>query len=256
MSTDEPSWTPPQQNPNDDAAQPPVEPTPPTTGAPPASPSQTGQPAGYPPPYGQSQPPPYGQSQPPYGQSQPPPYGQSQPPYGQEPYPTYNQYGTYGTGDPDKRPGTVTTASIITMVLSAIVGLLGLLGFVGLLVAKDDVIEAMRDAMVEQGVQEDVDLEAVYGVLLAVSLVFIAWCLIAFVLAIFVLRRGNVARILLVVSSAVTALLSLLAIQGGVSIVTLIGSIAVIVLLFVGGANEWFSRKGAQPVGGPTDQPW
>jgi len=249
MSTDEPGWTPPQQNPNDDAAQPPVEPTQPTAppGPPPAYPSQTGQPTGYPPPYGQPQPP--------YGQPQPP-YGQEQPPYGQQPYPAYSQYGTYGTGDPDKRPGTVTTASIITMVLSAIVGLLGLLGFVGLLVAKDDVMNAMRDAMVEQGVQEDVDLEAVYGVLLAVSLVFLAWCLIAFVLAIFVLRRSNVSRILLVVSSAVTALLSLLAIGGGVSIVTLIGSIAVIILLFTGGANEWFSRRGVRPAGGPAREAW
>ena len=244
MSTDEPSWTPPQQNPNDDSAQPPAEPTQPTqpTGppGPPAYPSQTGQPTGYPPSYGQPQ----------------PPNGQQQPPYGQQPYPAYSQYGTYGTGDPDKRPGTVTTASIMTMVLSAIVGLLGLLGFVGLLVAKDDVMEAMRDAMVEQGVQEDVDLEAVYGVLLAVALVFIAWCLIAFVLAIFVLRRSNVSRILLVVSSAVTALLSLLAIGGGVSIITLIGSIAVIVLLFTGGANEWFSRRNTRQVTGPTRGAW
>ena len=242
MSTDEPSWTPPQQDPNEDAAQPPVEPTQPTSppGPPPAYPSQTGQPTGYPPSYGQPQ----------------PPYGQPQPPYGQQPLPAYNQYGTYGTADPDKRPGTVTTASIVTMVLSAIVGLLGLLGFVGLLVAKDDVIDAMRDAMVEQGVQEDVDLEALYGVLVAISLGFMAWCLIAFVLAIFVLRRSNVSRILLVVSSAVTALLSLVAIGGGVSIITLIGSITVIILLFVGGANEWFSRKDTRLVGGPTRQAW
>lgn len=240
MSTDEPSWTSPQQNPDDDAAQPPVEPTQPSAppGPPPAYPSQAGQPAGYPPPYGQPQ----------------PPYGQPQPPYGEQPLPAYDQYGTYGPADPDKRPATVTTASIITMVLSAIVGLVGLLGFVGLLVAKDDVIDAMRDAMVEQGVNEDVDLEAVYGVLVAISLGFIAWCLVAVVLAVFVLRRSKVSRILLAVSSGVTALLSLLAITGVFSIVTLIGSVAVIILLFVGGANEWFSRT--RSVGGPTGEAW
>ncbi len=62
-----------------------------------------------------------------------------------------------------------------------------------------------------------------------------------------VLRRSNAARITLVVSSAVTALFSLLAIGSLVSAVTLLAAVAVIVLLFVGGANEWFQGKGRQP---------
>ena len=60
------------------------------------------------------------------------------------------------------------------------------------------------------------------------------------------LRRSNVARILLVISSAVVALFSLLSITSGVSAVWLVAAIAVIVLLFVGGAGDWF--KGAVAV--------
>ena len=45
----------------------------------------------------------------------------------------------------------------------------------------------------------------------------VVWCVIAIVLAVLVLRRSNVARILLVISCSVTALLSLLGVASGVS---------------------------------------
>ena len=64
------------------------------------------------------------------------------------------------------------------------------------------------------------------------------------------LRRSNAARITLVVSSAVTALVSLIGIGSGVSALTLIAAIAVIVLLFTGGAGDWFKRKNAAAVPG------
>ena len=57
-----------------------------------------------------------------------------------------------------------------------------------------------------------------------------------------VLRRSNVARILLVISASVTALLSLLSITSGISLVVLIAAVATIVLLFAGGASAWFKR--------------
>ena len=81
---------------------------------------------------------------------------------------------------------------------------------------------------------------------------FLVWCLIACILAVLVLRRSNAARITLVVSSAVTALFSLFGIGSGVSAVTLLAAVAVIVLLFVGGANDWFKGKGGQAVPGMT----
>lgn len=169
---------------------------------------------------------PYGQGDP-YGQQpggQPYPYGQ-QPAYGQQP-----------TGD--RRPGTVTAAAWISIVFSAISAVM--FGFTGLalLVARDEVIREME--RVPEFQDANIDADAAVGVMVAVILGLVVWAIVAIVLSVFVLRRSNVARILLVISSAVVALLSLLGVTSGVSIVTLIASIAVIVLLFVGGAADWF----------------
>jgi hypothetical protein len=62
------------------------------------------------------------------------------------------------------------------------------------------------------------------------------------VLAFFVVRRSRPARIALVGSSVMVVLLSLLMILSGFSVVTLILGVVVTVLLFTGGAGEWFSR--------------
>jgi hypothetical protein len=75
----------------------------------------------------------------------------------------------------------------------------------------------------------------------------VVWSLIAVVLAVFVLRRSNTARILLVISASVVAVLSLLTIAGGATVVTLVASVATILLLFVGGAGDWFKRTGGHP---------
>jgi hypothetical protein len=61
------------------------------------------------------------------------------------------------------------------------------------------------------------------------------------------MRRSNVARIGLVVSSSLTAIVSLVAITGGVSVIPLAAAIAVIVCLFTGGAGEWY--RGRHDVG-------
>ena len=174
----------------------------------------------------------------PYGQ--PDPYGQQgQPsPYGQQP-----SYGAPPVQD-DRRPGTVTAAAWITIVFSGLTAVL--FGFTGLalLVARDQVITEME--RVPEFQDAGIDADAAVGVLVAFILGLVVWAVIALVLAVFVLRRSNVARILLVISSAVVALLSLLGITSGVSAITLIASVATIVLLFVGGAGDWFARKGSQ----------
>jgi len=189
----------------------------------------------------------------PYGQPPPP-----QQPYGQQPYPPqpYGQpaYGVMGR-DPNARPGTVTAAAIITMILSGLCAVLffGLAAIMG--VAKSDFLDEMQKEVNKQDTSiTRSDLESIYGVIVAVMVIFAIWCVIAFVLAIFVLRRSNVARILLVVSSSVAGLLSLLAITSGASVVTLGGTVAVIVLLFAGGASDWFRNK-QSGTGSPTHQP-
>jgi hypothetical protein len=200
-----------------------------------------------------SYPPPTGQPQQPYGQ-QPPPYGQQ--PYGQQPYgqqpgygqPAYGQqpygyqapaYSPYGASNGDRRPGTVTAAGVITLIFSGLT--LALFAIIGIVVvaAKDEFITRIEN---QPGFQ-DISPNDVVSVVAVVCLVFAIWCIIAMVLAVFTMRRSNGARIGLVISSALVAILSLLGITSGGSAVTLLASIAVIVLLFVGGANEWFGRR-------------
>jgi hypothetical protein len=206
----------------------------------PSYPPPTGQPQQ---PYGQQPPPqsqPYGQ--PPYGQQ---PYGQQpgygQPAYGQQPY-GYQQapaYQPYGVGSGDRRPGTVTAAGVITLIISGLA--LALFAIIGIVVvaAKDEFITRIED---QPGFQ-DVSPNDVVAVVAVVCLVFAIWCIISMVLAVFTMRRSNGARIGLVISSVLVAILSLLGITSGGSAVTLLASIAVIVLLFTGGANEWFGRR-------------
>ena len=159
------------------------------------------------------------------------------------------------TRDPNARPGTVTAAAVITWILTALTGIVILGLTVALLVAKPDVLDAMRDELNKSDSSITVsDLESIYSAIVVVFFVFLAWCLIAFLLAVFTYRLSNVARILLVISSSVTALFSLIGIASGVSAITLIGSAAVIVLLFVGGAGDWFAKRGIQV--SPTQQPW
>ncbi|RYB94490.1 hypothetical protein EUA93_09120 [Nocardioides oleivorans] len=186
----------------------------------------------------------------PYGQ--PDPYGQSpqSSPYGSAPTgQPYGQQPAYGSGhsqEPRRRPGTVTAGAWIAIVFSGLTGLL----FAGIsllaLVARDSVIDELQRQPDYQNL--DVDINDAYGVGVAMIFGIALWCLIAVVLAVFVLRRSNVARILLVISSGVTAAFSLLGITSGISIVWLAAAIATIVLLFVGDAGNWF--KGLPPGGG------
>lgn len=225
---------------------------------PPHQPEQPHQPH----PYGSPSSDPYGASPPSqpappnaYGeQAQPNPYGQA--PYGQQPY-GQAPYGQ-ASADPDKRPGTVTAAAIITLVMAGLTLLLFTLIGIGVAVARDDIIGSVQN---EPGFESFTGGDLV-TVLVGVSLVMIVWCLAALVLAVLALRRSNVARILLVVSASVSALVSLIGIGSGISLVPLIASIAAIVLLFTGGASEWFRRRGESgsdtgsqlPEG--TTQPW
>ncbi|QBX55742.1 hypothetical protein EXE58_09935 [Nocardioides seonyuensis] len=233
------------------------QPTPPENpyGQPAGSPTPYGQPAGSPNPYGQPAPP-----QNPYGQPAAPqdPHGrpiESQDPYGQGQAGHADEAGQAGhswqapTGYPypparhgDARPATVTAAGWITIVLSGLSALL--YAFIALMffVARDQVVNELERQPEFRDL--DVDLDSIVGALVAVMLVLTVWSLVAVVLGVFVLRRSNVARILLVISSAVVALGALLSILSGISAVWLVATLLVIVLLFVGGAGDWFARRG------------
>jgi len=194
-------------------------------------------------PYGEQPANPYGAPAQPPGYEQPPPYGGQQPAYGQPGY-------GYGGPATDKRPGSVTAAAVITLIFSGLSLLLYAFVLIALVVARDEVL----DAITQEPDFEDLGIsaDAAFGAIVAFVCVFLVWCLIACILAALVLRRSNAARITLVVSSAMTALISLLGIGSGVSAITLLAAVAVIVLLFVGGANDWFKGKGRQTIPGMT----
>ncbi len=138
----------------------------------------------------------------------------------------------------------MTAAAVITLVMSGLVLVLFALGFVALAVARADVVDQLRDT----GGLGDIDPNDIISVLYVVFAAFIIWCALAMVLAGFALRRSNGARIGLVVSSALAGVLSLLAITSGLSVVSLVACVAVIVCLFTGGAGQWFStRNGGDP---------
>jgi hypothetical protein len=223
----------------------PAQPNPGPPGAAPqqAGPTPYGQVPGYPPaptsPYGV---PPAGEAQ--YGQV---PYGQT--PYHQSPYgaPAYGMPG-YGAPlrDPDARPGTVLAAAIVTFITAGLTGLLCGIFTLVLVVARDSFLEGFREGA---GMDPSAtgDTSALFGGLLIVGLVLVLWCVAAIVLAVMALKRRNGARIALVVSASLTIAVSLLGITSGISVVTLIAAIAVIVCLFTGGANEWYRRAKGEP---------
>ena len=192
---------------------------------------------------------PYGQPQNPYGvQPNPPQPYQPQQPY-QPPYASMQ----LGQRDPDRRPGTVTAAGVVAIILSSL-SLLAAVLLIGVgAVGSDSFTDGFRDG--SGGSYDGFTDDEINNVMLGIGVVLAVWCAAAVVLAILVLRRSNVARILLVISSAVTVVVSLIGIVSGVSAVTLIGAIAVIVLLFVGGANDWYARRGGPVPAGPP-QPW
>lgn len=162
------------------------------------------------------------------------PYGQAPPP---APYAAHS-------GDPDKRPGTVTAAAVISILFSAISALLFGALTVAFLVARDGIVDAIDDEVAGQSQFEDFSAADIADVGLVVMGILTVWCLIALVLAVLALRRQNWARITLVISAAVSAVLSLLSFAAIFPLVTLIAAIATIVLFFTGGANDWYSRKG------------
>jgi hypothetical protein len=137
---------------------------------------------------------------------------------------------------------TVTVAAWLTWALSAI-ALLGFVVIAFVLVAARD--EFMRQLRADPNfAQLDAPTDQIVAALWLLGAIALIWGVVAIVLAWFAYRRANWARITLVVSAGMTALFSLLAFPVG--LLHTLGSIAVVALLFTGGANEWYARRGGQ----------
>lgn len=238
-------------------------------------PGQPGQPGGqpqggYPPPYAQQPPPGQQYGQPSYGQQHgqgygQPPYGPQygqpqygQPPYGGQPY-GQQQYGGYDSRPGSaRRPTTVTAAAWTTWVFAGLT-LIGLLmGIAGLIGARQEILaEVTRNPDLAQF---DYSADQLMAVIWVMMTILIVWTISALVLAWLAFRRSGWARIALVVSSVMAALFTVLpALNAPVLLLVTLAAGATAVLLFVGGANEWYSRRGGsagqagpfQPYGQP-----
>lgn len=145
--------------------------------------------------------------------------------------------------DPDRRPGTVTAACVTTLVFAGLTLLLFVVTLLGMLAARDEFIDVIqRDpAFAETGI----DVADAFGVVIGVVGLLALWCVVACVLAVLALRRSAGGRIALAVSAGLSAAVSLVAALGAIvpGVVTL-ASVAVVVLLFTGGANDWYARRG------------
>lgn len=155
--------------------------------------------------------------------------------------------------DPDRRPGSVTAAAIITWVFAGLTGLGYLAVVLMLMVARQPLVDAIQaDPQFESLPMSTDDLLAVLWVMSAVS---IFWSVSAVALAVLAFRRVGWARTALVVSAASAMMVSLLAFPFGL----LHGAAAATAFALLLGkrSSAWFARRPAPsfppgPPQGPT----
>ena len=176
---------------------------------------------------------------------QPPPEQPQQPQYQPYQQPTYAPP-AYGAppahpseADRGKRPGTVTAAAVLTWVGCA----LAAVGSV--LLAALSGADAFLDSFLQETDGQFTRGEA-QGLLVGVGVVGFVWSVIASVLAVLTVKRHGWARIVLTVSAVMAAMTSLVLILSFFSVVTLVLAVAAVVLLYVGGANDWFAHRTGQ----------
>jgi len=195
--------------------------------------------------YGQQ---PYGV--PPAGATPPGHYAYGEQPYGRYAPHLYGQPGFgppgFGVRDPNARPTTILAAGIVTFVSCGLLLLMQGFFLMVLLVASAT-LDLGEDPFFAGSNTDSLAIGVLAG--------SIVWSVVAIVLAVYAMRRSNGARIALAVSSGVTIAACLLASISGAfpSILVLLAALAVIVLLFTGGAGEW--SRGRHDVIS-TDQPY
>lgn len=146
--------------------------------------------------------------------------------------------------DPSTRPGAVAVACALTWITSGLT-VLGL-GLTALLLALQpdtllDEVHRQNPDLAQQGVTDQMLVGVTYAMLAAIGV----WCLAAIVLGILAFRGAEWARILLVVSAATAAALSLVGTVVGAFLLlgTLVASAVTIGLLVRPDVRAWFSSR-------------
>jgi hypothetical protein len=155
------------------------------------------------------------------------------------------------TADPNRRPGQVTTAVALTWIVSSLVAFTFALVVLMLMVARDTLLEAIRQApeLESSGFTTDELMAALW----ATSAILLFWCLAACVLAFLAFRRQGWARGALVGSAATATLVSLLAFPLGLLVA--VPAAVSAGLLLSAPARAWYAAPPGPPVGPPGGPP-
>jgi hypothetical protein len=172
----------------------------------------------------------------------PPTYPHPQQPHGGYPPPLP------GHGYPVPRPASevpsrVRAACLVTWAFSALTAAGSLVMLVVAAVDRDEVRSVIRDNASLQSYDEDTVVRA----MIIGGALFIGWCVVSSVLAVFVWRRQTWAWILLLISIGLAALLAIPAFP--VSILHMAASATALGMLLSGPSRAWFRR--VDPPGGP-----
>jgi hypothetical protein len=154
--------------------------------------------------------------------------------------------------DPNRRPGTVTTACILTWVFAslAIAGAAAML--VGVTVGRDEFVDNWEKESDLEAL--DVDAQTAADVIVVLMAACLVLASLAIVVAVAAFRRSSAGRVGLMVLSGLTAVGSLLLSVAIVPFLWVIASTVTLILLFTSSANEWYTRRPA-PVSPPAYQP-
>jgi hypothetical protein len=147
--------------------------------------------------------------------------------------------------DPHRRPGQVTTAVALTWIVASLVAFTFGLVVLMLMVARDTLLEAIRQApeLESSGFTTDELMAALW----ATSAILLFWCLAACVLAFLAFRRQGWARGALVGSAAMATLVSLLAFPLGLLVA--VPAAVSAGLLLSAPARAWYAAPPGPPTG-------
>ncbi len=196
---------------------------------------------------------------PPPAQTPMPPAAGSQPGAAPGPWPTPYGQGTpgatppawgapttspYDATPPVARPGVIVWACILTWICSSLVALGMIASAVALAASPDllfDELHRQNPELAEEGISDGFITTVTYLMVAAV----VAWCVGAAVLAWLVFRRVAWARIVLVVSCATCAALSLVGtlVGGIILVVPLAASVLTMTLLLRPDSRPWFAQS-------------
>ncbi len=150
----------------------------------------------------------------------------------------------------DRRPRTVTVAACLTVVFSALALLVFGLLVTAMVLDHDGLVSALQQEASVSAL--NLSGQEILSVLWVLSAVCISWSLAAIALAVLTVRGVGIARVALAVSAGLAGLAGFIAIPVGW--LHAAAAVATAVLLFTGGANEWFAgrRRSGESSGPPS----